>query len=186
MTLLLDGHKVQGKNLKVTANLRIESGDMSGQTSNTDTAHKGFKPKTLTISLTIPFVDNSYMTDLMRLAESTASGGQMHLYRIVNDTAEAFGIRQAEFSEGISAREDDTLRAWLVQFTLSERQSNPEKVEGRRAGNAVNAVNAQGAPGSPVGTGGEVKDETTDNPALSGFEKVLGRVDKWLGGSEST
>ncbi|QJI41413.1 DNA-binding protein [Pseudomonas sp. ADAK2] len=183
MTLLLDGHKVQGKNLKVTANLRIESGDMSGQTSNTDTAHKGFKPKTLTISLMIPFVDNPHMTDLMRLAESTASGGQMHLYRIVNDTAEAFGIRQVEFSEGISAREDDTLRAWLIQFTLSERQSNPEKVEGRRAGNAVNA---QGAPGSAVGTSGEGKDETTDNPALSGFEKVLGRVDKWLGGSEST
>jgi hypothetical protein len=179
MTLLLDGHKVQGKNLKVTANLRIESGDMSGQTSNTDKAHKGFKPKTLTISLLIPFVDNSHMTDLMRLAESMGSGGQMHLYRVVNDTAEAFGIRQVEFSEGISAREDDSLRAWLVQFTLSERQSNPEKVEGRRAGNAVNA---QGGPGSAVG--GEGKDSTTDNPALIGFEKVLGRVDKWLGGSE--
>jgi hypothetical protein len=181
MTLLLDGHKVQGKNLKVTANLRIESGDMSGQTSNTDKAHKGFKPKTLTISLLIPFVDNSHMTDLMRLAESVGSGGQMHLYRVVNDTAEAFGIRQVEFSEGISAREDDSLRAWLVQFTLSERQSNPEKVEGRRAGNAVNT---QGGPGSAVGTGGEGKDSTTDNPALSGFEKVLSRVDSWLGGSE--
>jgi hypothetical protein len=181
MTLLLDGHKVQGKNLKVTANLRIESGDMSGQTSNTDKAHKGFKPKTLTISLLIPFVDNSHMTDLMRLAESTGSGGQLHLYRVVNDTAEAFGIRQVEFSDGISAREDDSLRAWLVQFTLSERQSNPEKVEGRRAGNAVNA---QGGPGSAVG--GDGKDSTTGNPALSGFEKVLGHVDKWLGGSEPT
>lgn len=179
MTLLLDGHKVQGKNLKVTANLRIESGDMSGQTSNTDKAHKGFKPKTLTISLLIPFVDNSHMTDLMRLAESMGSGGQLHLYRVVNDTAEAFGIRQVEFSDGISAREDDSLRAWLVQFTLSERQSNPEKVEGRRAGNAVNA---QGGPGSAVG--GDGKDSTTDSSALSGFEKVLGRVDKWLGGSE--
>ncbi|MDI2594351.1 DNA-binding protein [Pseudomonas sp. 681] len=186
MTLLLDGHKVQGKNLKVTANLRIESGDMSGQTSNTDKAHKGFKPKTLTVSLMIPFVDRTQMTDLMRLAESTAGGGQLHLYRVVNDTAAAFGVRQVEFSEGISAREDDSLRAWLVQFTLSERESNPEKVEGRRAGNKVNA---QGGPGSAVGEGGDGSGSgggSTGDPALSGFEKVLGRVDKWLGGSEQS
>jgi hypothetical protein len=183
MTLLLDGHKVQGKNLKVTANLRIESGDMSGQTSNTDKAHKGFKPKTLTVSLMIPFVDKSQLVDLMRLAEATAGGGQLHLYRVVNDSAEAFGVRQVEFSDGISAREDDSLRAWLVQFTLSERESNPEKVEGRRAGNKVNA---QGAPGSAIGDGGGGASATSDNPALSGFEKVLGRVDKWLGGSEPT
>lgn len=182
MTLLLDGHKVQGKNLKVTANLRIESGDMSGQTSNTDKAHKGFKPKTLTVSLMIPFVDKSQLVDLMRLAEATAGGGQLHLYRVVNDSAEAFGVRQVEFSDGISAREDDSLRGWLVQFTLSERESNPEKVESRRAGNKVNA---QGAPGSAVGDGGGA-DATSDNPALSGFEKVLGRVDKWLGGNEPT
>lgn len=186
MTLLLDGQKVQGKNLKVTANLRIESGDMSGQTSNTDKAHKGFKPKTLAVSMMIPFVDKTQMTDLLRMAETTASGGQLHLYRIVNDTAEAFGVRQVEFSEGISAREADTLKAWLVQFTLSERESNPEKVEGRRAGNKVNA---QGAAGSSVGDdgGGAGNGESTgDNAELSGFEKVLGRVDKWLGGVEKT
>lgn len=177
MTLLLDGHQVQGKNLKVTANLRIESGDMSGQTSNTEKAHKGFKPKTLTVSLMIPFVDKSHLTDLMRLAEGTAGGGQLHLYRVVNDTAEAFGIRQVEFSDGLSAREDDSLRQWLVQFTLSERKSNPEKVEDRRAGNKVNA---QGGPGSEVGG----KDSTNDNPELSGFEKVLNKVDKWLAPGE--
>ncbi|MDH1258753.1 baseplate complex protein [Pseudomonas atacamensis] len=182
MTLLLDGQKVQGKNLKVTANLRIESGDMSGQTSNTDKAHKGFKPKTLAVSLMIPFVDKTQLTDLLRMAEATAGGGQLHLYRIVNDTAETFGVRQVEFSDGVSAREADTLKAWLVQFTLSERESNPEKVEGRRAGNKVDA---QGASGSAVGEGGAGNgDGTSDNPALSGFEKVLGRVDKWLGGSE--
>lgn len=111
MTLLLDGQKVQGKNLKVTGNLRIESGDMSGQTSNTDKAHKGFKPKTLAVSLMIPFVDRVQLTDLMRMAEATASGGELHLYRVVNDTAEAFGVRQVEFSEGVSAREADNLKA---------------------------------------------------------------------------
>jgi hypothetical protein len=126
----------------------------------------------------IPFVDKTQLTDLLRMAETTASGGQLHLYRIVNDTAEAFGVRQVEFSDGVSAREADSLKAWLVQFTLSERESNPEKVEDRRA---VNKVNAQGAPGGAVGEGG---DGAGNKPELSGFEKVLGRVDKWLGGSE--
>ncbi len=54
MTLMLDGEQVHGKELQITANLRIESADLSGQTSNTATAHKGFKPKGLTVSLMIP------------------------------------------------------------------------------------------------------------------------------------
>ncbi|AZD52200.1 hypothetical protein C4K19_0382 [Pseudomonas chlororaphis subsp. aurantiaca] len=178
MTLLLDGHLVQGKNLKVTANLRMESGDMSGQTSNTEKAHKGFKPKTLAVTLLIPFVDKDQLRDLMRLAEATASGGQLHPYRVVNDTAEAFGVRQVEFTDGVSAREDDTLRQWQVQFTLSERQSNPEKVEGRRPGNAVNA---QAGPGGTVG--GQAGEDATNGAAeLTGFEKTLSKLDRWLGG----
>lgn len=116
----------------------------------------------------------------MRLAESTAGGGQLHLYRVVNDTAEAFGIRQVEFSDGVSAREDDTLRAWLIQFTLSERKSNPEKVEGRRPGNAVKA---QSGPGGAVGgSGGAGNDRAEGEQELTGFEATLKKVDGWLGG----
>ena len=33
------------------------------------------------------------------------------------------------FSDGVSAREDDILSAWRVQFTLSEKLSNSERVE---------------------------------------------------------
>lgn len=178
MTLLLDGEQVRGKNLKVTANLRIESDDLSGQTSNTDTAHKGFKPKTLAVTLMIPFVDDTFLRNLMRLAEATGSGGQLKTYRVVNDTASAFGVRQVQFSDGVSAREDDSLRAWLVQFTLSEKLSNPERVETRRADKGVTQ---QGAPGQSVtapGTGdtGEAGQE------LSGFEATLKKLDNYLGG----
>ena len=178
MTLLLDGEQVRGKNLKVTANLRIESGDMSGQTSNTDTAHKGFKPKTLAVTLQIRFVDHPFLRSLMRLAEATGAGGQLKTYRVVNDTASAFGVRQVEFSDGVSAREDDTLRAWLVQFTLSEKLSNPERVETRRAGKGVTQ---QGAPGQSVtapgaGENGEAGQE------LTGFEATLKNLDNYLGG----
>lgn len=175
MTLLLDGQQILGNRLKITANLRIESDDLSGQTSNSQTAHKGFKPKTLAVSLAIPFIDQVQLRSLMRLAEATASGGQLKMYRIVNDTAAAFGIREVQFSDGVSAREDDTLNQWLVQFTLSEKLSNPERVENRRAGNKVTS---QSGPGSAVSAGGD--DGTGSPEELSGFERTLKKVDNWL------
>jgi len=178
MTLLLDGEKVRGKNLKITANLRIESDDLSGQTSNTDSAHKGFKPKTLTVTLQIPFVDSSFLRNLMRLAEATDTGGQLKTYRVVNDTASAFGVRQVEFSDGVSAREDDTLRTWLVQFTLSEKLSNPERVETRRASKGVTQ---QSAPGQSVTAPG-ASESGAAGQELTGFESTLKKLDTYLGG----
>lgn len=181
MTLLLDGQKVRGKGLKVTANLRIESEDMSGQTSNTDAAHKGFKPKSLTVSLLIPYRDRANLALLMGWVQAIGAGGQRHTYRIVNDTAEAFGVRQVEFSDNLSAREDDSLAAWRVQFTLTEKLSTAERVETRRPGNPVKQ---QSAPGQAVATAtsaGTEASETTPAPAeLSGFEAVLKRLDDSL------
>ncbi|WP_331832351.1 DNA-binding protein [Pseudomonas sp. LH21] len=176
--LLLDGEAVEGKSLKVTGNLRIEAEDMSGQTSNTETAHKGFKPKTLTVTLTIPYVNSAWLRTLMRLAEATEGGGQLKTYRVVNSTAEAFGMRQVQFAEGVSAREDDTLACWRVQFGLTEKKSNPEKVETRRA---KNGVTAQSGTGSAVGGASAGTDEAGGQPGLSGFETTLKKVDDWLG-----
>ena len=176
MTLLLDGQKVNGKSLKVTANLRIESGDLSGQTSNTDSSHKGFKPKTLTVSLLIPYRDRTHLMELMRLSESTVDGGQRKTYRVVNDTAEAFGVRQVTFSDTITAREDDSLAGWRVQFTLSEKLSNPERVETRRPASKVN---------QQIGSGNSVAAPSVPHEAntleLSGFESILKRLDDYLG-----
>ena len=175
MTILLNGEQIIGNRMKVTANLKIEAGDMSGQTSGTDASHKGFKPKTLTVAMTIRYKDKANLRTLMRLAESTEGGGQLTTYRIVNDTAEAFGVRQVTFADGVSAREDDSLAQWIIQFTLSEKLSNPEKVENRRAGNAVAS---QSAPGDGVsGSDGSTKPEE-----LTGFEAVMKKVDNYLGG----
>ena len=176
MTLLLNGEQIIGNRMKVTANLKIESDDMSGQTSGTETSHKGFKPKTLAVSLTIPYKKLTDLRTLMRLAESTQGGGQRTTYRIVNDSAEAFGIRQVEFTDGVSAREDDSLAQWIIQFTLSEKLSNPEKVESRRAGNPVTS---QSAPGDGVAGAGD--GSNTAPQELTGFESLLKKVDTYLG-----
>lgn len=180
MTMLLDGRRVEGKNLKVTASLSIESDDMSGQTSNTESAHKGFKPKSLMVTLMIPFKDAGQLRTLMTLAEATESGGQRKTYRVVNDTAAYFGVRQVQFSDSVSAREADTLKAWMIQFTLTEKLSNPEKVEKRRA---ASTVKQQGASGTAVGGAGSTSSSSTSNPELTGFEQVLKRVDDYLGGA---
>ncbi|MBJ2219612.1 baseplate complex protein [Pseudomonas sp. MF7453] len=174
MTLLLDGQKINGKSLKVTANLRIESVDLSGQTSNTDSAHKGFKPKALTVSLLIPYRDRQHLVEIMRLAEVTAGGGQLKTYRVVNDTAEAFGVRQVIFSDTITVREDDNLAAWRVQFTLTERLSNPERVETRRPDKNVQQ---QGGTGVSVAA----SSAESDASELSGLEQILKRVDDYVG-----
>lgn len=176
MTLMLNGEQIIGNRMKVTANLKIDSDDMSGQTSGTETSHKGFKPKTLAVSLTIPYKKLTDLRTLMRLAESTQGGGQRTTYRIVNDSAEAFGIRQVEFTDGVSAREDDSLNQWIIQFTLSEKLSNPEKVESRRAGNPVTS---QSAPGDGVAGAGD--GSSTAPQELTGFESLLKKVDTYLG-----
>lgn len=181
MNLLLNGQEVRGQNMKITANLRIESDDLSGQTSNSEAAHKGFKPKTLAVTMTIRYREKSQLRDLMRLAQGTEAGGQRTTYRIVNDTAEGFGVRQVQFSDGVSAREDDSLFCWRVQFTLSEKLSTPERVEKRRA---ANAVSAQSAPGQGVSSGPGTAGEPGQAAELTGFEATLKKVDTWLGGSE--
>jgi hypothetical protein len=183
MTLLLDGQKVLGIDIKISANMQIESDDLSGQTSNTETAHKGFKPKTLTVSMAIRYREATQLRSLMSLAEATEAGGQLKTYRIVNDTAQAFGMRQVQFSEGVSAREDDVLRAWRIQFTLIEKLSNPERVEKRRA---PAKVSQQSAPGQAVtgnGTAAGPDGTTSAAPELTGFESVLKRLDDYIGGA---
>lgn len=181
MTLLLDGERIRGRGMKVTGDLRIESGDMSGQTSNTDTAHKGFKPKTLTVNLLIRFIDSADLRTLMRLSEATESGGQLKVYRIVNDTAAAFGMRQVQFSDGVSAREDDSLRGWRIQFTLTEKLSNPERVEKRRTANAVGTQSAPGQSVSGTATGTGSDGSTGGGQELTGFETTLKKLDDFLG-----
>ncbi|HCL4128180.1 TPA: DNA-binding protein [Pseudomonas aeruginosa] len=179
MTLMLDGEQVHGKELQITANLRIESADLSGQTSNTATAHKGFKPKGLTVNLMIPYVDQTHLVALVRMAEKTAGGGQLHTYRVVNKTAEAFGVRQVQFSDNLSVREDDLLRAWRIQFTLTEKLSNPERVETRRPGNKVQQQTGTGATVADPAAGGDGK----PTQELTGFERILQRVDQALEGT---
>ncbi len=103
----------------------------------------------------------------------TEGGGQLKTYRVVNDTAAAFGMRQVTFADGVSAREDDFLACWKVQFGLTEKKSNPEKVEKR---GDKGDVSAQSGTGSSVGGG-----DSDGKQELTGFEATLKKIDDWIG-----
>lgn len=175
MSLLLDRTQVQGHNLKVTANLKIESENLGGQTSGTDSAHKGFKPKTLTVSLQIKFKQKGQLTSLVQLAQNVEKSGKRKIYRIVNDTANAFGIKQCQFSDNFSAREDDSLKQWQIQFVLTEYDSTAEKTEQRQTA-------AAGAKVSTQGTNGEkIESEEGTSEQLTSFEQILKSIDSAVG-----
>lgn len=175
MSLLLDRTQVQGHNLKVSANLKIESENLGGQTSGTDSAHKGFKPKTLTVSLQIKFKQKEQLTSLVQLAQNVEKSGKRKIYRIVNDTAAAFGVKQCQFSDNFSAREDDSLKQWQIQFVLTEYDSTAEKTEQRQTAAAGAKVNTQGTNGE------KIESEEGESNQLTGLEKVLKKADEAVG-----
>lgn len=176
MSLLLDKFAVRGLNLKIAATLPIEDKDASGQASTTDSNDQGFKAKTFKVSLAIRYENESYLTELMKLAEAVATGGQRKVYLITNKTAQAFGVKQVKFTSMVTAREDDNLEQWLIEFNLKEHISNPERVARRQASGAVNQ---QQAPGVPV-------EESEQQEQLSWLERQVKKLDTWIGGNNET
>ncbi|HAS87818.1 MAG TPA: DNA-binding protein [Desulfovibrio sp.] len=166
--LRLGDYNVPGYDLKVTGGMEIYEEDLSGETSGTDTAHKGIKPKTLNVSLNIRFKDKSQLQELIKVLETKDSTGEMKVYTVANQTANAGGITQVKVFERVEWTEQDGLRAWSVNFRLREHLSVPEKVELRQKGAAAVVEKESGQ------TTGEVQ---TQNPDTN-WKKVIEQVDK--------
>lgn len=172
---MLDDYVVPDKNLRVTMTMQFDSESLGAQTSATDTAHKGIKPKTFNISLSIPFKEADSLSRLMTIAQATRKDGALHVYDIVDQTANAVKVRQVRFSDSFAAREDGQLQAWNVQFSLTEYLSVPEKSEQRTETGSADAQT----------TGGEIvsadsQSEGDDLSPKTSFEKLLFKVEKSL------
>ncbi|WP_319780785.1 hypothetical protein [Maridesulfovibrio sp.] len=167
--LRLGSYNVPGYNLKVTGGMEIYEEDLSGETSGTDTAHKGIKPKTLSVSLNIRFKDDTKLQKLISVLETKDSTGEMQVYTIANLTANAGGITQVKCFERVEWTEQENLRAWSVTFKLREHLSVPEKVELRQKGAAAVVENESG---QATGTVQQTKDPDTN------WKKVLEQVDQ--------
>ncbi len=176
MSLYLNNKKVEGHNIKVSTSLELASDDVSGQSSYTDEAETGDKPKQLSISLEIRYADMSFLSALVLMAEAKTDIGERVVYNVINNSAKAMNIRRARFAGTLQAREDDALKRWNVSFKLTEFASVPELKEARTEAKAVVDLPPSG---SPVAASSTTVPTVED---LASFDKVLSFVDKAVGG----
>lgn len=174
--MMLNDYAVPNKELRVTMAMRYDSESLGAQTSATDTAHKGIKPKVFNVSLLVPFVNSEQLTELITLAESTREDGALTIYDITDDTANALNVRQVRFTDSFNVREAGNVKAWTVQFALQEYQSVPEKIEQRQE--SANAEQ-QAADGTVIAST-ESAEQGDDTVPQTGFEHFLAKVDRAL------
>lgn len=174
MSLVLGGQKIIGHDIKVAATLPIAGEDISGQSSYSDSAETGDKPKQIAVNLQITFNQAEALTRLVNLAEAKDGVGRRETYTIQNPTAQAMRIRKVKFQGDMSVREDESLRLWRIAFRLSEVRSVPELVESRQQSQPVVAD----TPAGESVAADEVVAE--DEIELTGFEKILKRWDDRL------
>lgn len=186
--LMLDGYSLPGFGLMVQGALQIKNEDLSGETSSTSTVNKGVKPKTFTVSLRVKYEDAADLKQLTAKAEARDSGDRMRVYACVNDTVNAMGVRQVQFTERFAVNESDGPRCWDVSFTLREFQSRPEMVEQRES--AAKSVTQSSAGKAVAADAGVLEDvrETAEAVAepLTALERLLQAVDAALGGSDAS
>ncbi len=171
--MMLGNFKVPDKELKVSVSMSFGSEKLGGQTSGTDTAHKGIKPKTVYVSLLIPFDDAKSLTELTAIAEAVTENGNLKIYDIVEPAANAMKIRQVQFCDSFDVREDYNLLAWQVDFNVQEYKSVAEKTEQRQQ-------TAKAKPQAAAGTTVSSDDDSADDAPVTGIEKFVAGLDKAL------
>ncbi len=172
--LTLNNTRIPGNNLKVRANFRIESKDLSGQSSASDRSEEGIKPMTLTVSLNLPYKKPEDLSRLIAMARSVDGSGKFTVYRIVNNIAEACKIREVTFIDNVNINEHDQLNLWQISFTLAEHQTIPEKTEQRQPKPAAVEQEA----GDQIAT--TLPPPANDEEQLTGFLGVLKTMDDAL------
>ena len=170
MALFLGDYAFPSAELMVGASAQIDSEDLSGETSNTDSAHKGIKPKVVNVSFLVRFTDSRLLTEFSNIVQAVNDNGELVIYNITNKTANALNIRQVRFSGNFRTKEDAELQGWRVSCSLSEFVSVPEKKENR--------LSAIAAPGDTATA--EQTAEAQAQKTLSTFEKLLKKVDSAL------
>lgn len=127
----LNNYILPMKRLKSSIQTTFESEDLSGETSSTSQAHKGIKPKEISVSFLVPYEQADVVTAFYQAAEATDQFGDLVVYDITDRTANSANIRQVIFGGRIDQREMDELDAWQFSFRLKEQLSVAEKSEQR-------------------------------------------------------
>jgi hypothetical protein len=123
---------VPGTDMIVNGGFDYANDSLAGESSGTETANKGIKPKSFTVSLKIPYDDANDLTALVRIAEAVDASGSQVVYDVVDITLNTFNVRKARFDRNFRASENESIMAWDVSFSLTEVSSTAEKVEMRK------------------------------------------------------
>lgn len=172
--LILNGIKLPGHKLTVRANFRIETKELSGQTSASDRSAEGIKPMTLSVTVEIPCNQPDDLGRVITLARATDDSGNMITYQIVNSTAKACKIREVTFTDQFNVTEQSQIKSWQISFTLVEHQSIPEKIEQRQP----QPVTTEQSAGEKVET--TLPPPLNNEEQLTGFLSILKKVDEAL------
>lgn len=170
--MMLDEFKVTGKNLKVNAVLRIKSARLNGSTSSTASAHQGYQPKRLTVTVQISHDQPDDLKQIFNAAETLGDNESPKIYTIVDKTANAIGVKQCQFMGDVRVRQKGSQKAWQVSFTLVEHLSVAEKIEQRQPQQTAIETSTDGQT--------VTANETQDEIQLTEFEKVLRSLDNSL------
>jgi hypothetical protein len=176
--LALNGQKIKGSELKISATLSLAGEDLSGSSSMSAQAETGDKPQSLSVNMEIKFDNAKDLTDLLNLAKAKTERAERVTYDILNNTAEAMAIRQVRFQGDITVREDATFNLWKISFKLVEQRSVSEIAESRQEATPV----TDQAP-----NGETVSDDAVPTAEdLSGMEKVMKWADRQIAGTSET
>lgn len=169
IVLALNGEPIMLKQMQITPSMQFKEKDQSGQSSSTNKAEQGISPKELQVSGLVPYDEPEILTKIWAMAEAVGESGELKTYRVACPVAQAINFREATFSSSITAAPQGNKLAWLVSFTLKEKQSIPEKKQARAG--KVGTAKTQ----SPDGA--KVEDLSEPEEELSWFEeKVLGPI----------
>lgn len=173
--LALNGKKIKGSELKISATLSLAGEDLSGSSSMSAQAETGDKPQSLSVNMEIKFDNAKDLTDLLNLAKAKTERGERVTYDVINNTAEAMAIRQVRFQGDITVREDATYNLWKVSFKLVEQRSVSEIAESRQKATPVTDQ-------APAGE--TVSDDTAPTAEdLSSIEKIMKWADTKIAGT---
>ncbi|WP_299580958.1 hypothetical protein [uncultured Microbulbifer sp.] len=161
--MLLNDISIPKTELQVSVTTELNNESLGGETSSTSSAHKGIKPKLVSVSFVVKYTDHDDLTQFYRLAEATDNNGDLLIYDITDRSVNAANIRQVIFNGRIEQRELIDRKAWRVSFALQEYLSVAEKIE-QRISSEENTTS------TPL----------QDSTNQTGFERVLQMVDTAL------
>ena len=143
----INGWQVPGYETKIKCGFKLIGDDLSGFGSFSLSSDNGVKAAVLSVVTKIPFVDKAELAELVTKAKELDENGARVISTVNCDVAEAFKVRKVKFDGEFNAIEDETLKAWVVNFKLLEVLSKSEREQQQLDGTAQENAQAQSTDG---------------------------------------